>query len=170
MGASRDRVRKVHLIAEGLAVPTFSVQDGRHFVAYVTGPSHIRLGLLLTTAPVENPLIIERPQSDNARTAKSTAAELVGAVRVGIASVSAAIYAAEIIYVANDSPRTRSFRGVQLFAERFFEQPDESQEFLISNRPTPDLGGQADPLPDSRPRRGRIQALTVAARRRLPNG
>jgi hypothetical protein len=129
MGASRcDRVRKVHLIAEGLAMPTFSVEDGRHFVEYVTGPSHIRLGLLLTTAPVENPLIIERPAIGQCTHGEIDRAQLVGAVRAGIACVSATIYAAEIIYVANDSPRYSLFsRCAALLAERFFERPDEAK-------------------------------------------
>ena len=108
-------------------MPTFSVEDGRHFVAYVTGPSHIRLGLLLTTTPVENPLIIERPAIGQCTHGEIDRAELVGAVRVGIASVSAAIYAAEIIYIANDSPQYSLFsRCAALLAKRFFEQLDES--------------------------------------------
>ena len=99
---------------------TFTTDGDTHFVSIVTGPSHVRLGLRFTDSRVEKPAMVRRPAVGNCDHGALDEAEIASAVASGIADVSLVIYAAEIIYVADDSPRYSLYaRCAQLLAQRF---------------------------------------------------
>ncbi|WP_124543635.1 hypothetical protein [Piscinibacter terrae] len=104
-------------------MPSFIAKDGRHFVAYVTGPSHVLLGVRFVEHPAEPKLVKEAPQGTCSHSpldelqVREAVQEALAAFR---AEAGANLHAAEIVYVENDSPHYDLFRiAAQLLAKHY---------------------------------------------------
>lgn len=85
-------------------MPTFIRKDGRYFACYITGPSHILLGLAFGSSPTI-PRLRQEPAQGSCKHGMLDEARISGAVLEGVSEANVKIYPVEIIYVANDSPR-----------------------------------------------------------------
>lgn len=93
-------------------MPQFIFKEGRHFVSYITGPSHVLLGVSFSRKSGV-PSLIKLP----AQGACSHGTLDEGKIREAVQEVLAAhrdegenVFAAEIVYVENDSPRYDLYR------------------------------------------------------------
>jgi hypothetical protein len=103
-------------------MPTFTSEGERHFVSYITGPSHIRLGLRFSASPVPSPEITCQPAIGASDHAAIDERLLLEAVAAGTAEASPLLTIAEVFYVADDSPRYSLYRHcAKLLAERFLQ-------------------------------------------------
>ncbi|QMV73340.1 hypothetical protein HS961_11145 [Comamonas piscis] len=91
------------------------MKEGRHYVSYITGPSHVLLGIKFTSAPTE-PLIIKTANTSGCSHGHLDEARIKAAVTNGLSSFREEfgidLHAEEIVYVENDSPRYNLFTGV----------------------------------------------------------
>ena len=83
--------------------------DGRfYYISYVTGPSHVRLGLEFATAPVRDVVIEKRPAVGECEHGQIEETKLREAVLDGVASANAELstdyVVSHIAYIENDSP------------------------------------------------------------------
>jgi hypothetical protein len=104
-------------------MPSFIAKDGRHFVAYVTGPSHVLLGVRFVEHPVE-PRLVKQPPQDAYAHGPLDEFQIRAAVQEALAAFRAEagtkLHAAEIVYVENDSPSYELFRyAALLLAEHY---------------------------------------------------
>jgi hypothetical protein len=101
-------------------MPTFTTIGPRHFVSLVTGPSHVRLGVRFSTSPVASPSVVREAPISGCGHGELDEVVIVNAVLAGIAEVSSSLFAAEVIYVADDSPQYSLYtRCAKLLADRF---------------------------------------------------
>jgi hypothetical protein len=105
-------------------MPSFSEHEGRYFVQYVTGPSHLSLGLCFSEAP--NIPIIVRKSSIGECLHKTDENKIVEAVLAGVKEANQklkkTLYVSEIIYVENDTPRYELYKYcTYLLAKRFID-------------------------------------------------
>jgi hypothetical protein len=103
-------------------MPVFIVKEGRHFVSYITGPSHILLGLRFANEPVEPKLVKQPPQGSclHGSLDDSQIFEAVQEVLTAHRAEGASVFAAEIVYVENDSPRYDLYRlAAHLLTKQF---------------------------------------------------
>jgi hypothetical protein len=101
-------------------MPTFTTDGQRRFVSIITGPAHVRLGVRFAATPVSSPSIVRTPPLGGCDHGQLDEAALAAAVVSGIAEVSGSLFAAEIIYIADDSPQYSLYsRAAKLLAERF---------------------------------------------------
>jgi hypothetical protein len=93
-------------------MPGFIFKEGCHFVSYITGPSHILLGVRFTHEPVTPKLIKQPPQGScsHGTLDESQIFEVVQEVLAAHRAEGASVFAEEIIYVGNDSPRYDLYR------------------------------------------------------------
>lgn len=105
-------------------MPTFTEDGERTFVSYITGPSHVRLGLRFGDAPVATPALVRQPPMGSCSHGEIDELSLIEAVRAGVVAVSPELHVVEIFYVADDSPRYSLFsQCAKLLAERFKSGP-----------------------------------------------
>jgi hypothetical protein len=93
-------------------MPGFIVKDGRHFVSYITDPSHVLVGVRFAPEPV-TPKLVRQPADGSCFHGSLDEARILEAVQEVLAahrSEGASVYAAEIVYVENDSPRYDLYR------------------------------------------------------------
>ena len=103
-------------------MPTFTTEGNRLFVSYITGPSHVRLGLAFSEMAIPLPTIVCQPPIGTCNHGETEEALLVEAVAAGVAHVNPSLHVAEIVYVANDSPHYSLYRHcARLLAERFLQ-------------------------------------------------
>lgn len=89
-----------------------TIKDGRHFIALVTGPSHVLLGIRFGDTPSE-PRLVALPARDGSHRATLDAAMILDVVQQTLAAHRAAgnaVFAEEIVYVSDDSPRADLYR------------------------------------------------------------
>jgi hypothetical protein len=103
-------------------MPHFTKQGHRYFVTYITGPSHVRLGLAFGASDGE-PAMIQRPPVAACDHGRLDEESIRAAVRDGLADArdraGVTVRATEIVYVADDSPRYDIYRHCAfLLAER----------------------------------------------------
>lgn len=79
-------------------------KDGRHFIAYITGPSHVLLGIAFGSAPVV-PSLHRESRQGGCDHGPLDEAQISRAVLEGAAKANVQLHPAEIVYVENDSPR-----------------------------------------------------------------
>lgn len=89
-------------------MPHFTREDSRYFVSYITGPSHVRLGLSLAasaTAPVmvrvANPTAHSHGNLDEEKIRQA----VINAVARVTRHMNQSLNLAEIVYREGDSPR-----------------------------------------------------------------
>ena len=105
-------------------MPQFFIKEGRHFILYITGPSHVLLGVKFASRPME--LTITRTSAQEICShGHLDEAKIRQAVTDGLeafrAEFGGELYAEEIIYVENDSPRYDMFKyTAYLLAKHFF--------------------------------------------------
>lgn len=105
-------------------MPSFTEDGQRTFVSYVTGPSHVRLGLRFVDAPVDKPALVRQPPVGSCSHGEIDESSLIEAVLGGVAAVSPDLHVAEIVYIANDSPRYPLYSHcAKLLAERINPGP-----------------------------------------------
>jgi hypothetical protein len=103
-------------------MPTFTTKGDQHFVSYITGPSHILLGLRFSDVPILRPEIIQQPAVGSCNHGEIDEPSLIEAVIAGTADVSLSLAVAQVIYVADDSPQYSLYRHcAKLLAERFLQ-------------------------------------------------
>ena len=103
-------------------MPQFTKHGHRYFVSYITGPSHVLLGLAFGQADAA-PAIFEIPPVGGCHHGSLDEARIRDAVRGGLADAreraAITLHATEIVYVADDSPRYDLYRHCAfLLAER----------------------------------------------------
>ena len=88
-------------------MPSFSESGEVKFATLITGPRHVRLGLVLADEPVE-PTLVELPAIGACDHSPWDLGRLRSAVATGLAEVArrhgVVYHAREIHYVANDTP------------------------------------------------------------------
>jgi hypothetical protein len=104
-------------------MPTFTIQGEIRFVSYITGPAHILLGLRFTVgASSATPSFICKPAAQQWADGKLDENAIAEAVATGVAEVSESLNVAEIVYVADDTPRYPLYAHcAKLLAERFLQ-------------------------------------------------
>ena len=89
-------------------MPQFSQRNGRFFVSYITGPSHVLLGLAFGERPA-TPVLVRQPAVGACSHGQLDEGQILAAVLAGIAAAKhetgRTLNPTEIIYVENDSPR-----------------------------------------------------------------
>jgi hypothetical protein len=115
-------------------MPNFSKEGKYFFVSYVTGPSHVRLGLaLIASTVVEPPLLVVNSRVGDCCHGKIDEVRLKEAVIAGVRAANltlgTSVQAIEIAYIPNDSPRYELFSHcARLIVEYFqneFQRGDE---------------------------------------------
>jgi hypothetical protein len=103
-------------------------------VNYVTGPSHVWLGLSLSQVPKLSPELVERPAIGECQHGKLDAGKVLEAVRDGIEEAGVGLFAERIEYVANDSPRYDLYRhcAMQLVKHAIHQGPINDSRPLYS--------------------------------------
>ena len=95
-------------------MPSFTTDGLRYFVSYITGPSHIRLGVEWAAGPEASVALGRLPPVGGCEHGELSEARVAEAVAAGIAEANrrlgVAYRPARILYVANDSPRYDLFR------------------------------------------------------------
>lgn len=93
-------------------MPQFIHKEGRHIISYVTGPSHVLLGVRFSEKSVAPALIKLSAQGSCSHGGLDE-----GKIREAVQEVLAAhrdegkeVFAAEFVYVENDSPRYDLYR------------------------------------------------------------
>jgi len=96
-------------------MPGFTVNQGRHYISYITGPSHVLLGIKFGSRPTQ-PRIIRTAAHGNCSHGELAEAEIKMAVTKGLEEFrresGAELHAEEIVYVENDSPRYDMYTAV----------------------------------------------------------
>lgn len=109
-------------------MPTFTTDGTRDFVSYITGPSHVRLGLRLVRRECGAPSIVRQPPVGTIPFAELDEAAIVAAVERGVAAVDPTLRAAEIVYVADDSRDYALYaRCAMSLAQRFVPSQSPSE-------------------------------------------
>jgi hypothetical protein len=93
-------------------MPQFIFKEGRHFVSYITGPSHVLLGINFARNSVA-PVLIKLPAQGTCSHGTLDEEKILEAVQevLGVHRAEGEyIFAAEIAYVENDSPRYDLYR------------------------------------------------------------
>lgn len=105
-------------------MPVFAIKEGCHFISYITGPSHVLLGVRFASKPVELGMTKTEAQGECFQ-GNLDEAKIRQAVTDGLEAFrtefSGELYAEEIIYVENDSPRYDMFKyTAYLLAKHLF--------------------------------------------------
>jgi len=90
-------------------MPIFSRKNGRYFVSYVTGPSHVLLGLSFGS-PSTQPVIVRLARAGHCDHGPLDEARIREAVMAGVATASVQLHPVEIVYCEGDSPRYELYR------------------------------------------------------------
>jgi hypothetical protein len=103
-------------------MPGYIVKEGRHFVSYITGPSHILLGIKFTKEPV-HAKVVKEPAQGMCFHGSLDESQILAAVQEVLAAhraEGATVFAAEVVYVENDSPRYDLYRiAAHLLAKQY---------------------------------------------------
>ena len=93
-------------------MPQFIFKEGRHFVSYITGPSHVLLGVHFSQVPA-TPTLIKQPTMGACSHGTLDEGKIFEAVEDVLAmhrAEGAEVFVSEIVYVENDSPRYDLYR------------------------------------------------------------
>ena len=85
-------------------MPTFARKKDRYFVSYITGPSHILLGLSFGPAGTQ-PVVVRQSRPDHCDHGPLDESRIGDAVMAGVAEAGVQLHPAEIVYCEGDSPR-----------------------------------------------------------------
>lgn len=91
-------------------MPQFHQRDEKHYViTYISGPSHVYLGLSFEEKIIDLPIMIRRPPVGQCQHGKLDEIQIRNAVIKGIEKANTKFdrqfKISEIVYVENDSPR-----------------------------------------------------------------
>jgi len=100
-------------------VPSFTTDGLHYFISYISGPSHILLGIALADEPAPLIQMVERPPVGTCSHGAIDPGAVRKAVMAGVQEFGAGLYPTTIVYVANDSPRYALYQHcAKLIAER----------------------------------------------------
>ena len=85
-------------------MPGFWRQHDRYFVTYITGPSHVLLGLSFGSAGIE-PSLVRLPRAGSCDHGPLDESRIREAVMAGVAAAGVPLHPVEIVYCDGDSPR-----------------------------------------------------------------
>lgn len=85
-------------------MPTFTRKNGRYFVSYITGPSHVLLGLSFGPASTQ-PALVRQPRVNHCDHGPLDESRIREAVMAGVAEAGVQLHPVEIVYCEGDSPR-----------------------------------------------------------------
>lgn len=85
-------------------MPIFTTDGTRVFAAYITGQSHILLGLQFSESTAVSPVIVRKPAIGGCRHEPLDEGRVVDAVLRGVADVGPDLGVSEIVYVEDDTP------------------------------------------------------------------
>jgi len=85
-------------------MPTFTRKNGRYFVSYITGPSHVLLGLSFGPASTQ-PALVRLPRAGHSDHGPLDESRIREAVMAGVAAAGVQLHPVEIVYFEGDSPR-----------------------------------------------------------------
>lgn len=107
-------------------MPNFFSDGTRVFATYITGPSHILLGLHFSDTLVDTPTIVRKSAIGCCRHGESLdETRLVFAVQRGVSEVSPTLGVAEIVYVEDDTPNYSLYmRAATELAKRHLSPAD----------------------------------------------
>lgn len=95
-------------------MPSFTTDGRRYFVSFITGPSHVRLGIEWAAEPEESVALERLLPIGGCEHGELTETLVAESVDAGIAEANrrlgVAYRPARILYVANDSPRYDLFQ------------------------------------------------------------
>ena len=94
-------------------MPQFGHQDGFDTVSYITGPSHVLLGIHFSTEPVASLELTKRQRIGSCSHGPLDEARIIESIQAGVAAANAEtganLFAAKAFYVEDDSPRYTLF-------------------------------------------------------------
>jgi hypothetical protein len=111
-------------------MPSFTTKNGCYFVSYITGPSHVKLGVRFTDRVAE-PGLIKQPAKGSCFHGLLDEDRIRTAVQDGIAAFQGEgmrLYVEEIIYVENDSPRYDLYRAAAYSLIKHYASGGEFQK------------------------------------------
>ena len=85
-------------------MPSFGHKDGRYFVSYITGPSHVMVGLSFGPADKE-PLVVCLSNLGSCNHGTLDETRIRESVLAGVAEACVELHPAEIVYCEGDSSR-----------------------------------------------------------------
>ena len=85
-------------------MPSFTRKNGKYFVLYTTGPSHVLLGLAFDSTAA-SPTLHREPRRGECDHGALEESKIRDAVVAGAAEANVQLHPVEIVYVENDSPR-----------------------------------------------------------------
>ena len=85
-------------------MPTFARKKDRYFVSYITGPSHVLLGLSFGPAGTQ-PVVVRQSRPSRCDHGPLDESRIREAVMAGVAEAGVQLHPAEIVYCEGDSPR-----------------------------------------------------------------
>ena len=85
-------------------MPGFMRKEDTYYVSYITGPSHVLLGLEFGSAVVQ-PSVHRNDAQGSCSHGTLDETRIVAAVVEGVAEAGVQLHPAKIVYVENDSPR-----------------------------------------------------------------
>jgi hypothetical protein len=91
-------------------MPTFGRIDDLLVASYISGPSHIWLGIAFSASPIASPKIVVRPAIGDCCDSSLDSERIQDAVTKGIQDAGIVLSIERIEYVANDSPRYDIYR------------------------------------------------------------
>ena len=85
-------------------MPSFARKKDRYFVSYITGPSHVLLGLSFGPAGTQ-PVVVRESRPNHCDHGPVDESRIREAVMAGVAEAGVQLHPAEIVYFEGDSPR-----------------------------------------------------------------
>jgi len=85
-------------------MPTFARKNDRYFVSYITGPSHVLLGISFGPAGTA-PVIVRQSRPSHCDHRPLDESRIREAVMAGVAAAAVPLHPVEIVYCEGDSPR-----------------------------------------------------------------
>jgi hypothetical protein len=104
-------------------MPHYETKVGRHFVSYITGPRHVRLGVCFSDQPT-TPTMIKQPPIGDCIHGHLDEGKILQSVLSGLEAfereTGTKAWVSEIVYVENDSPAYDLFASCALLLARNF--------------------------------------------------
>jgi hypothetical protein len=100
-------------------MPMFGRLGDLHTVSYITGPSHVWLGIAFSQSPIPTAKVVMRPAIGDCNHGRLDTQQIQAAVSDGVADARVGLFVDRIEYVTNDSPRYDLYRDcARMLAER----------------------------------------------------
>ena len=121
--------------------------DGkRFFISYITGPSHVRVGVEWAEQPMQTTAIFKLPAIGDCEHGKLSEVHIIQAVLTGVADacreLGVSYHVRSIHYVANDSPRYDLYRYCSSLLVEHLANGGDFVPIPTEKGSAPDRGGE----------------------------